>query len=124
MKEADDSDRLIQEVPSELGWDEDPKTIANKVKRLDQWLPAEDEFTAIRRWLGKARLLHRHDQHQAPASSRDLYPVPDLLAEFEHGGPALMEVKSRSKQTLSFMPRYLDRLNAYAQLVNMPLLIV
>ena len=71
--EIDDSDRLIQEVLAELGWDEDPKKIANKVKRLDQGLPAEDEFTAICSWLGKARLLHKLDQHQAPVSSRDLY---------------------------------------------------
>ncbi len=39
--EIGDSNRLIQEVLSELGWDEDPTKIANKVKRLDQDLPAE-----------------------------------------------------------------------------------
>lgn len=121
--EIDDSDRLIQEVLSALGWDEDPKTIAKKVKRLDQGLPAEDEFTAICSWLGKARLLHKLDQHQTPARSRDLYQVPDLLAEFECGGPVLIEVKSKTKQTLSFTPRYLERLCAYARLVKMPLLI-
>ncbi len=123
MTETDDSDRLIQEVLSELGWDDDPKKVADKVKRLDQGLPAEDEFTAICSWLGKARLLHKLDQHQAPSSSRDLYQVPDLLAEFEHSGPVLIEVKSKTKQTLSFTPRYLYRLRAYAQLVKMPLLI-
>jgi len=64
MTETDDSDRLIQEVLSELGWDDDPKKVADKVKRLDQGLPAEDEFTAICSWLGKARLLHKLDQHQ------------------------------------------------------------
>lgn len=69
---TDDSDRLIQEVLSDLGWDEDPKKVADKVKRLDQGLPAEDEFTAICSWLGKAHLLHKLDQHQAPSSSRDL----------------------------------------------------
>jgi len=120
---ADDSDRLIQEVLSELGWDEDPKKIANKVKQLDRGLPAEDEFTAICSWLGKARLVHKLDQHQAPAESRDLYQVPDLLVEFAHTGPVLIEVKSKTKQTLSFRPNYLERLDAYAQLLNMPLLI-
>lgn len=123
MSGTDDSDRLIQEVLSELGWDEDPKAIANKVRQLDQGLPAEDEFIAICSWLGRARLVHKLDQHQAPVASRDFYQVPDLLAEFEHGGPVLIEVKSKTKPKLSFTPRYLDRLHAYARLVNMPLLI-
>lgn len=34
MTEMDDSDRLIQEVLSEPGWDDDPKKVADKVKRL------------------------------------------------------------------------------------------
>lgn len=123
MTKTDDSDRLIQEVLSEFGCDDDPKKVADKVKRLDQGLPTEDEFTAICSWLGKARLLHKLDQHQAPPSSRDLYQVPDLLAEFERSGPVLIEVKSKTKQTLSFTPQYLDRLRAYAELVKMPLLI-
>eukprot|EP00657_Telonema_sp_P-1_P010305 TRINITY_DN4667_c0_g1_i1.p1 TRINITY_DN4667_c0_g1~~TRINITY_DN4667_c0_g1_i1.p1 ORF type:complete len:108 (+),score=39.45 TRINITY_DN4667_c0_g1_i1:224-547(+) len=79
MSGTDDSDRLIQEVLSELGWDEDPKTIANKVRQLDQGLPAEDEFTAICNWLGRARLVHKLDQHQAPVASRNFYQVPDCL---------------------------------------------
>ena len=32
-------------------------------------------------------------------------------------------MKSKTKQTLSFTPRYLDRIRAYAQLVKMPLLV-
>jgi Holliday junction resolvase len=123
MKKADDGDRLIHEVLSELGWDHDPKEIANHVRQLDKGLPAEDEFIAICSWLGKARLVHKLDQHQAPVTSRDLYQVPDLLVEFENGGPVLIEVKSKAKQTLSFTPRYLDRLTAYARLLNIPLLI-
>lgn len=123
MQPADDGDRLIQEVLSELGWEADPKTIADRVRRLDVGLPAEDEFTAICSWLGKARLVHKIDQHQAPLTSRDTYQVPDLLAQFENTGPLLIEVKSKTKQSLSFAPEYLERLIAYATLVNMPLLI-
>lgn len=123
MTKADDSDRLIQEVLSELGWDDDPKEIAEYVRRLDRGLPVEDEFIAICSWLGKTSLIHKLDQHQAPAASRDHYQVPDLLVKFENSGPVLIEVKSKAKRTLSFTPRYLDRLNAYAQLLNMPLLI-
>ena len=58
-----------------------------------------------------------------PLKSRDTYRVPDVLAQFEQAGPLLIEVKSKSKQTLSFTPDYLERLYAYAELVNMPLLI-
>jgi len=123
MQPEGDCDRLIQEVLSELGWEADPKTIAERVRRLDVGLPAEDEFTAICSWLGKALLVHKLDQHQAPLTSRDTYQVPDLLAQFENTGPLLIEVKSKTKQTLSFTPEYLERLTAYATLVNMPLLI-
>lgn len=123
MTKVDDSDRLIQEVLSELGWDDDPKKIAEYVRQLDRGLPVEDEFIAICSWLGKTSLIHKLDQHQAPAASRDLYQVPDLLVKFENSGPVLIEVKSKAKRTLSFTPRYLDRLNAYARLLATPLLI-
>lgn len=123
MNHADDRERLIQEVLTELGWDAEPGKIAKRVRRLDLGLPAEDEFTAICSWLGNARLIHKLDQHQVPVKSRDCYQVPDLLAQFENTGPLLIEIKSRKKQVLSFRPDYLQRLRAYAELVNMPLLI-
>ncbi len=123
MNYTDDSDRLIQEVLTELGWDVEPKKIAEGVRRLDLGLPREDQFIAICSWLGKALLVHKLDQQQAPLKSRDTYRVPDVLAQFEQAGPLLIEVKSKSKQTLSFTPDYLERLSAYAELVNMPLLI-
>ena len=120
---TDDGDRLIQEVLAELGWDEYPKRIVSKVKQLDLGLPAEDEFTAVCSWLGKAQLVHKLDQHQAPLTSRGIYQVPDLLALFDNMGPVLIEVKAKKKQTLSFTPDYLNRLQSYADLVSMPLLI-
>lgn len=123
MSTAEDGDRLIHEALTELGWDADPKKIAETVRRLDLGLPAEDELTAICAWLGKARLVHKLDQHQTPVKSRDEYQVPDLLVQFENTGPLLIEVKSKAKRTLSFRPDYLKRLQAYSELVNMPLLI-
>ncbi|WP_322864804.1 hypothetical protein U5922_000560 (plasmid) [Aquicoccus sp. G2-2] len=78
---ADDDDRLIQEVLAEFGRDADPKAIADRVKRLDLGLPIKDEFIAVCSWLGKTRLIHKLDQHQAPSQSRDEYQVPDLLAQ-------------------------------------------
>lgn len=123
MNQADDGERLIQEVLTELGWDADAKTVAEQVRRLDLGLPAEDQFIAVCAWLGKAQLVHKLDQQQAPLKSRNAYQVPDLLAHFDDAGPLLIEVKSKTKQTLSFTPDYLERLKAYAKLVNMPLLI-
>ena len=122
---ADDDERLIQEVLAELGRDADPKAIADRVKRLDLGLPIEDEFVAVCSWLGKTRLIHKLDQHQAPSQSRDEYDeyqVPDLLAQYQDSGPVLIEVKAKKAHTLLFKPDYLARLEAYAALLNIPLL--
>ena len=120
---ADDDDRLIQEVLAELGRDANPSHIAEQVRRLDRGLPAEDEFIAVCSWLGETRLIHKLDQHQAPSKSREDYQVPDLLAMYENSGPVLIEVKSKKTPTLSFKPDYLGRLQAYADVLQMPLLI-
>ena len=123
MQSSNDLERLIQEVLTELGSDADPKSVAERVRRLDLGLPAEDEFTAVCSWLGRAQLLHKLDQHQAPVRYREVYQIPDLLAQFENTGPLLIEVKSKAKPTLSFRTDYLNRLHAYAALVDMSLLI-
>lgn len=120
---ADDYDRLIQEVLAELGRDADPRQIAQQVRRLDLGLPAEDEFVAVCSWLGKTRLIHKLDQHQAPSQSRADYQVPDLLAMYENSVPVLIEVKSKKAPTLSFRPDYLARLQNYAEVMQVPLLI-
>ncbi len=112
---ANDDERLIQEVLAELGRNADPKAIAEQVERLDLGLPAEDELIAVCSWLGKTRLIHKLDQHQAPPQSRDNYQVPDLLAQFQNSGPMLIEVKNKKAQTLSFTPNYLERLQAYGR---------
>lgn len=120
---ADDYVRLIQEVLAELGRDADPRQIAQQVRRLDLGLPAEDEFVAVCGWLGKTRLIHKLDQHQAPSQSRGDYQVPDLLAMYENSAPVLIEVKSKKAPTLSFRPDYLARLQNYAEVMQVPLLI-
>ena len=120
---ANDDDRLIQDVLAELGRNADPKQIAERVRRLERGLPAEDEFIAVCSWLGKSRLIHKLDQHQTPARSRGDYQVPDLLALYDNAHPVLVEVKSKKASTLSFRPDYLARLEAYAEMLNMPLLI-
>lgn len=123
MAEPDDTDRLIQDVLAELGWESDARRIADKVRQLDRGLPAEDEFMAVCAWLGQTRLIHKLDQHQSPPASRETYQVPDLLADFQSSGPVLIEIKSKQSQTLSFTPEYLCHLTAYADLLGKPLLI-
>jgi len=118
-----DLDRLIQEALVKLGLSADATALARQIELLNLGLPAEDEFSAICSWLGRCRLVHKLDQLQTPARSRDLYQVPDLLAEFEGQGAVLIEVKVSSRRTLSFRPEYHRRLTAYAAMIGKPVLI-
>ncbi|MFN3311944.1 MAG: restriction endonuclease [Hyphomonas sp.] len=122
----DDLARLMHEALETLGWGAGPENIAEQVRRLDAGLPAEDEFSVICAWLGKCELIHKLDQHQMPLNSKGKYQVPDLLARFttqSNERPVLIEVKSKAGKTLSFKPDYLKRLQDYADLMGMPLLI-
>lgn len=122
----EDTARLIQEVLSELGWSANASTIAKQVHRLNIGLQCEDEFSVVCAWLGRCQLIHKLDQQQVPITSREQFQVPDLLAMFSPQvtlSPVLIEVKSNTKQTLSFRPDYLKRLQNYAALLGLPLLI-
>jgi Holliday junction resolvase len=121
-----DLPRLIQDVLAELGYDADAAAVAEQVRRLDIGLPTEDEFSVLCAWLGKCQLLHKLDQHQLPVVSKQQFQVPDLLAKFStqtSNSPLLVEVKSKKDKLLSFKPEYMERLQNYADLVCMPLLI-
>lgn len=121
-----DLPRLIQDVLAELGYDADAAAVAERVRRLDIGLPVEDEFSVVCAWLGKCLLLHKLDQHQVPVASKHKFQVPDLLAKFSTQtgkAPVLIEVKSKNDKLLSFKPDYLKRLQNYADLVDMPLLV-
>ena len=121
-----DGARLIQDVLAELGWSADAAIVAEGVRRLDIGLPAEDEFSVVCAWLGKCQILHKLDQQQVPVVSRQEFQVPDLLAKFSTQtckAPVLIEVKSKKEKLLSFKPDYLQRLQKYADLLGMPLLI-
>lgn len=121
-----DGARLIQDVVAELGWDADAASVAEGVRRLDIGLPAEDEFSVVCAWLGKCQLMHKLDQQQVPVTSKQEYQVPDLIARFStqaNQSPVLIEVKSKKANVLSFTPDYLKRLQNYADLMAMPLLV-
>ncbi len=121
-----DLPRLIQDVLAELGYELDAAVVAEQVRRLDIGLPVEDEFSVVCAWLGKCQLLHKLDQHQVPMASKEEFQVPDLLAKFSTQTtkcPVLIEVKSKKDKLLSFKPEYVRRLQNYADLVGMPLLV-
>lgn len=127
-KEATPPDlpRLIQEVLTELGYDANAAVVAERVYRLDIGLPIEDEFSVVCAWLGRCQILHKLDQHQVPIASKQRFQVPDLLARFSpqtNRSPVLIEVKSKKDKLLSFKPEYMERLQNYADLVDMPLLV-
>jgi Holliday junction resolvase len=69
--------------------------------------------------------VHKLDQFEYPPGAWKQYRIPDLLAVFDVDGvpvPALIEVKASSRNVLSFKPEYLLALQAYADLVGLPLL--
>ena len=124
--EKEDVARLIHESLEQLGWDINPNEIAELVLRLNQGLPAEDEFSILCGWLGRCSLIHKLDQHQHPKISSTHYQVPDLLACFELGNEkitVLIEVKTNKKNKLSFTPAYYEKLSRYGELLNLPVLI-
>ena len=122
-----DLERLIHESLEQLGWTADAKSIAERVHRLNIGLPLEDEFSIICGWLGRCNLIHKLDQQQYPATSKDAFQVPDLLANFNVRGAGntsvLIEVKSCEKNVLSLRPDYVSKLRAYGQLLGLPVLI-
>ncbi|MES2822490.1 MAG: hypothetical protein V4732_02735 [Pseudomonadota bacterium] len=122
-----DLERLIHESLEQLGWTAEAASIADRVKRLNIGLPLEDEFSIICGWLGQCNLIHKLDQQQYPISSKESFQVPDLLANFRVRGArettVLIEVKSSEKNVLSFRPDYVSKLNAYGNLLGLPVLI-
>lgn len=124
--EPTDLERLIHESLEQLGWEADAEVLAKKVKRLDIGLPLEDEFSVLCGWLGQCKLIHKLDQQQYPAVSKDEFQVPDLFASFKRDDkniPVFIEVKSSHKNVLSFTPKYIEKLKAYSELLNLPILI-
>lgn len=125
--ESEDIERLVHEALEQIGWDADAEQVAKRVKRLHYGLPREDEFSVICGWLGNCQLIHKLDQHQFPEKSKSHYQVPDLLAVFKYKEkdiPVLIEVKTSGKKNkLSFTPEYKEKLENYAELLDLPMLI-
>lgn len=120
------SARLIHETIQQMGWNADPASLVERVKRLDLGLPAEDEFIYILSWLGKCSLAHKLDQSQFPPTSREIFQVPDLLACFDTASGSkvvLVEIKVTNKKKLSWKPGYIKKLKNYSSQLGVPLLV-
>ena len=118
--------RLVSEALAQLGLNVDSKALAERVRQLQQGLPAEDEFALLLSWLGMRTLVHRLDQLQIPPNSNATYRVPDLLAVFRYKGrevATLIEIKTSRDRRLSWRPDYYEAMHRYAELLGLPLLL-
>ena len=123
---VDPTARLVYEAIQRLGRDAEPEQLADAVKRLELGLPAEDEFSVLLCWLGRCRLVHKLDQHQAPPGSKEQYRIPDLLVVFDledHRIAALVEVKATKGDSLSWRPDYYEALQRYGEQLGLPVLV-
>lgn len=122
----DPTARPLYEAISELGCGAAPGALVERVRRLQRGTPAEDEFALLLCWLGRCTVVHRLDQVQTPANSKETYRVPDLLTVFRYQGrelPVLIEVKTSVKKQPSWRPDYYDALLNYAKCLGLPLLL-
>jgi hypothetical protein len=125
-QELERTARHFAEALAQLGSGASPKRLAERVRRLEVGLPAEDHFMLLLSWLGRCHLLHRLDQLQLPPHSTSAFRVPDLLAVFFYEGgetPVLIEVKKTEKEKLKWSEKYFGALKQYADLLQLPLLV-
>lgn len=110
-----------------LGWDlSDPEAFLRHVQHVEYGLSAEIEFAALLRWLGTCTFVHRLSEDVLADPSRAEWQVPDLFAVFSidrETCSALIEVKTTENHVLKLKKAYMERLQAYARLLNQPLLI-
>jgi hypothetical protein len=101
----------------------DPTALVERVQRIHRGFSAEHEFAAIASWLGRCTLLTQLDDVLHSSST---YRAPDFLVVANHEGrdlPFLVEVKSIDSDKLKWTANYMESLRAFANLINLPLLI-
>lgn len=101
----------------------DSTVLAQKIQRIHKGLSAEHEFAAIASWLGKCSLLSHLDDVLHTSGT---YRTPDFLVVVNYEGrevPFLVEAKSEDTDTLRWSGNYMDSLRAFADLMNLPLLL-
>lgn len=126
MKSLDNKARVIQEIATKLGWNSDVDLLIERIKQIDKGLVQEDEFIYLVNWLPNCISVSKIDQSSMPTSHSTLLGVTDLLAVFEIDGVRksfLIEVKTSQKGKLSWSEKYVNKLKAYSELHNLPVLI-
>ena len=117
----------VVRAAEDMDWDlTDPEAFRRRIQHVEYGLSAEIEFAALLRWLGTCAFVHRLSENAFTDPSRAVWQVPDLFAVFSVGeetSSALIEVKTTKDHVLKLKKSYLERLRAYARLLNQPLLI-
>lgn len=126
MKSIDNKARVIQEIANKLGWNSDIDELIERVNQIDKGLVQEDEFIYLLNWLPNCISVSKIDQSTMPSSHSTHLGVSDLLAVFEIDGVRksfLIEVKTSEKTKLSWSEKYVNKLKAYSELHNLPVLV-
>jgi Holliday junction resolvase len=122
-----DAAHSVVRAAEQIGWNiSNSKRFLNKVQHVEYGLSSEMEFAAVLRWLGWCSFVHRLDEDVLEDSTRSLWNIPDLFAVFSVGGPtcsAMIEVKTSEDMVLKFRKSYLQRLQAYSEMMKQPLLV-
>lgn len=117
---------VVVRAAEQLDWQlDDPKAFLRRVQHVEYGLSSEMEFAALLRWLGRCPMVHRLSE-DVLADTEVPWSVPDLITVFSLAGsifPALIEVKTTKRPILKVKKTYLSRLQAYAKLLHLPLLI-
>jgi Holliday junction resolvase len=116
----------LYEACEQTGWKGSPADLVAAIRKLDHGMPAQDEFCLLVSWLGRCKLIHGLGQQQYPPTSFKNYRVPDFFAVFESAAgpiPVLIEVKSTSKNKLSWRPDYYEALTRYGEMLGLPVLL-
>jgi Holliday junction resolvase len=124
---ATDAAHAVVRAAEQVGWDiSDIQKFLRQVQHVEYGLSSEMEFAAILRWLGWCSFVHRLSEDMLEDPARSLWAVPDLFVVFSADNQictALIEVKTSDGTLLKFKKSYLQRLQAYAELMKQPLLI-
>ena len=115
--------RVLEEADYSIA---DPGAFLRRVQHVEYGLSAEIEFAALLRWLGSCPFVHRLSEDALSDGTNSNWLVPDLLAVFQNGDQTCsvtIEVKTTASHTLRLKTDYVERLQAYADLITQPLLL-
>lgn len=118
---------LVLEALSQSGHSpSDPKRFVQRLQHVEYGLSAETECAAVLAWLGNCAIVHALDQGGYTSAMLGDIQIPDLLCVFRKEDQelrVLIEVKSTEGLSLRWNNEYHGRLQRYAGLLQIPLLL-